>query len=107
MGDGSRAVEDRLEDERERLDLLHRLLEGKEDATEKRRRLLLWCERNSESEGRIWRELASFSKAAKTNSSNGLLLTDASEGNPSWAAGLDAGTAAASSPPELDMACRP
>ena len=63
MGDGSRAVEDRLEDERERLDLLHRLLEGKEDATEKRRRLLLWCERNSESEGRIWRELASFSKA--------------------------------------------
>ncbi len=63
MKEDPRAVAERVEDEQERLNLLHRLLEGKEDAAEKRRQLLLWCERNSESERRIWRELAMFSEA--------------------------------------------
>ena len=63
MAEDSKAVAGRVEGEQERLNLLHRLLEGKENAAEKRQEVLLWCERNGESEARIWRELASFREA--------------------------------------------
>ena len=63
MKEGSQVVTQRSAEEQERLNLLHRLREGKEDAAENRRRLLLWCERNGESEKRIWREFASFKEA--------------------------------------------
>lgn len=62
MKENSSAVAEWPQEERERLNLLHRLLEGTEGAAENRRRLLRWCERNSESERRIWRELALFSE---------------------------------------------
>ena len=63
MAEDSRAVAGGVEGQQERLNLLHRLLEGNDGAPENRRRLLLWCERHGESEARIWRELASFREA--------------------------------------------
>ena len=60
MKEESTAMAKALEGERGRLNLLQRLLEGKQNAAEKRAEVLLWCEGNGESESRIWSELALF-----------------------------------------------